>query len=428
SIQLSTNIHRIVGPRIAMTDPSEFTTPIYTWIADVEDLELYDKGEYHPIHIGDELHNGRYRIVHKLGYGSYSTVWLVRDQQQNRYALLKVVTADGHHDRTESQILHHVKSGRSWRWPHGLWKALWGSNYGGRFVLEALDEFEIQGPNGNHWCVVNEPLAPSLSSMLEYLEGRRLPSDVSRKVAAQLTQGLSYLHSNGIVHGDLHEGSLLFRIPGMDLWTTEEVHTYLGEPDLVKVTRRDGQPAPPAAPEYIVRPPDPEILIPLCLKDVTCTIQIVNFRDIPKRLGTPVWFAAPEVLFLDPVGPPSDVWALTCLLYKILSGRRLFTSFNGDQDEVLTEMVRILGNLPDCWWKRWEKRSDEIFQPAFSGHAGDTKTNLHSRLQVLPTSLKPEEMSAFEEMLRGMLRFEPSERISAEQVVQLLPSSWNVPV
>ena len=67
---------------------------------DVEELEMYEIGGYHPIHIGDELHGGRYRIVHKLGYGSYATVWLVRDQVKNRYAALKIAAADPPREET----------------------------------------------------------------------------------------------------------------------------------------------------------------------------------------------------------------------------------------------------------------------------------------------------------------------------------------
>lgn len=46
----------------------ELLDPIDNW------HEQYCGGGYHPVYISDEIHSGRYRIVHKLGYGSYSTV------------------------------------------------------------------------------------------------------------------------------------------------------------------------------------------------------------------------------------------------------------------------------------------------------------------------------------------------------------------
>lgn len=44
-------------------------------------IEEYRPGKFHPIHLGDLLDDARYRIVRKLGYGSYSTVWLARDDK-----------------------------------------------------------------------------------------------------------------------------------------------------------------------------------------------------------------------------------------------------------------------------------------------------------------------------------------------------------
>jgi serine/threonine-protein kinase SRPK3 len=44
-----------------------------------EDLSRYCTGGYHPVRIGDVFNNGKYRVLRKLGYGIYSTVWLARD-------------------------------------------------------------------------------------------------------------------------------------------------------------------------------------------------------------------------------------------------------------------------------------------------------------------------------------------------------------
>lgn len=45
-----------------------------------ESFSGYEPGGYHPVHLGDKFHGNRYIIVHKLGWGSYSTMtWLARD-------------------------------------------------------------------------------------------------------------------------------------------------------------------------------------------------------------------------------------------------------------------------------------------------------------------------------------------------------------
>jgi hypothetical protein len=48
------------------------TTPC-EWIED------YRPGEYLPVHFGDMFKNGRYKVIRKLGVGSFSTVWLAFD-------------------------------------------------------------------------------------------------------------------------------------------------------------------------------------------------------------------------------------------------------------------------------------------------------------------------------------------------------------
>lgn len=61
----------------------------YLWDHDpelAEDQDKYHAGGFHPIHI-NELYSfcpnapdrGRYRILHKLGHGVFSTVWFAQD-------------------------------------------------------------------------------------------------------------------------------------------------------------------------------------------------------------------------------------------------------------------------------------------------------------------------------------------------------------
>ena len=57
-------------------------TPLDFYFAgpDVESPHRYRPGGYHPVHLGDVFCE-RYRVIHKLGFGTYSTVWLARDLQ-----------------------------------------------------------------------------------------------------------------------------------------------------------------------------------------------------------------------------------------------------------------------------------------------------------------------------------------------------------
>ena len=161
----------------------------YIPIEDVEELEKYRPGGYHPTSIGDYLHN-RYRIVHKLGYGAYSTIWLAKDEDIGRYVAVKLSTADS--SRQESDILHQLAAtGQEHRHP------------GRATIPSTLDEFLIKGPNGEHRCLVTTPASMSLSDAKDSSYTRLFQLPVARSIIAQLIQGVAFLHSRGVVHAGM---------------------------------------------------------------------------------------------------------------------------------------------------------------------------------------------------------------------------------
>jgi len=72
-----------LGRSFSMIAPSEYTLGV-----PAEDIAQYCPGGYHPVHLGDCFKNGQYQIIHKLGFGSFSTVWLARDLQYVLYLRL----------------------------------------------------------------------------------------------------------------------------------------------------------------------------------------------------------------------------------------------------------------------------------------------------------------------------------------------------
>ena len=162
--------------------------PIYYWQEGVENLERYCAGGYHPTRLGDEFSRGRYRVIHKLGYGSFSTVWLARDLIANRYVSLKIIAAAVSELSLEKKIRHHLRQGKL-------------NHPGHNFVLTLLDDFWIDGPNGQHQCLVSEVVGSHIKEAKEVAEHEVLPLKTACSITAQLALGLSYIHSHGILHG-----------------------------------------------------------------------------------------------------------------------------------------------------------------------------------------------------------------------------------
>ena len=167
---------------------SQASGPIYHWHEEVENLERYCPGGCHPIQLGDEFSRGRYRIIHKLGYGSFSTVWLARDHLESRYVSLKVMTAAVSKLNLETKIRRRLLQGSV-------------DHPGRSFIMSQLDEFYFEGPNGRHRCTVNEVVGTNVADAKEIYESEMLPLETARKITAQIASGVAYIHSCGVVHG-----------------------------------------------------------------------------------------------------------------------------------------------------------------------------------------------------------------------------------
>jgi serine/threonine-protein kinase SRPK3 len=162
----------------------------------VELFEGYTAGGYYPLQIGHRLGPlQRYHIVHKLGHGGSSTIWLGLDEHMDRYVAVKIAVSDL--DRPfESSILR------------SLWidKENTGNTKSSIATIPAmLDEFEIEGPETEgsrrkHHCFVTKPARMSLAEAREVSDRRLFQPLVAHAIAAQLIQAVFFLHSQGIVH------------------------------------------------------------------------------------------------------------------------------------------------------------------------------------------------------------------------------------
>jgi len=70
-------------------------------VENAQAIQTQHPNRYHPVTIGDYLHD-RYRIVHKLGFGTYSTGWVARDERAGRYVAIRIVTSQMKEDPQES--------------------------------------------------------------------------------------------------------------------------------------------------------------------------------------------------------------------------------------------------------------------------------------------------------------------------------------
>ncbi|KAJ3493433.1 hypothetical protein NLG97_g4736 [Lecanicillium saksenae] len=134
-----------------------------------------------------------YQIVSKLGYGAYSTVWLGFDRRLTRHLALKILTADSYgqeNDIFEIDILKHMR-------------CLAADEPGARHILQLLDNFQHDGPNGTHACLVFPAMGPDVTNYSQLFPKRRIPAPQIKTISRQLLLGLSFLHDiSRVIHTD----------------------------------------------------------------------------------------------------------------------------------------------------------------------------------------------------------------------------------
>jgi DNA-binding transcriptional ArsR family regulator len=211
-----------------------------------------------------EVFAGRYAIDRELGHGGFGVVYAAFDQGPlQRAVALKVIRFQSGEasERAERAKLRFLEEAR-------LAAGLSHTN-----IATVFDAGEYAG------CVhMTQELVPGRD--LQRLLAEKGPLPVRRVIAItkQICDGLAHAHANGIVHRDIKPGNIM-----------------VDAEDRVKIT-------------------DFGLAQPLHDEDSTLSGVIA---------GTP-GYMAPEQLRDERVDPRADIFAVGCVLYQMLTGRRPF--------------------------------------------------------------------------------------------------------
>ena len=182
-------------------------------------------------------------------------------------------------------------------------------------------------------------------SVHEWMHTTQLPWSVVWSMVDQVLSGLAHAHARGIIHGDLKPSNIMLDLASngrgpraymLDLglaWLRQYRHD----------TRLDGSSAPELAQH--------------------------------SGAGTVGWVAPEQIRKIAPfVGPPTDLYALGCVMYRVMSGKEVFEGnaqdvlrahkrspipppklFDGIPAEVGPYVTRLLEKKP---WERFEFAAD----------------------------------------------------------------------
>ncbi|KAJ5383744.1 hypothetical protein N7517_001655 [Penicillium concentricum] len=287
-------------------------------------------------------------------------------------------------------------------------------------VIQMLDNFDLEGPNGMHKCFVLETLGPNVDDMVDFhTRDSRVPGKLAKILAKQALVGLESLHRHKIGHGDLHTRNLAFTIPSMHGLPEERFMELLSKPDIGKVTRSDGKPIDIGVPEYLVGHT-------LYRREALSfdTIKIIDFGESftldkpPRNLNTPLAIRAPEILFNDRLDYRVDLWAMGCMLFELFVGQTPFDSLMGTPPMLAAQMQEMISDsLPVRWQGSWLEMRKEITP------SSEPEIKLQEWLEELyfvsdrKAELTKDDIVQLGGIIRKLLRFEPSARASAEEIL-----------
>ncbi|KAF2788864.1 kinase domain-containing protein [Melanomma pulvis-pyrius CBS 109.77] len=358
-----------------------------------EVVDGYRDGSYYPICIG-ELLNQRYRIEHKLGHGSYSTVWMAYDTQIKRDVALKIIspgTPGDYELSMQNEIIQAVPD---------------ISN-----IVTYLEHFLLVRDDLNtvYRVLVFPVRGPSLGS----IHVRELPGATRMCAAKQFLTALQSLHSGGIVHRDINSGSLLFGVAPLDKSSTSAKYQCLGRPmkrPLPTNLWKSGEWVKP------LEVPHNMLKGQAYLCDFGLSIKAGT--EVEDKIQGPPWFCAPERY--HNIGPSfaSDMWSYTCLFAELYFGWNPFSSFFGGTAPDIPHMVYVLGPLPENWEGYYYDigRSDKSW---YGSKGGPVFTE---ELQGMIERARPEtgiteRMHVLSIMSKGFC-YQPEHRITAAQLLE----------
>ncbi|KAF1913678.1 kinase-like domain-containing protein [Ampelomyces quisqualis] len=416
-----------------------FSDKLPGWLVYPEPVESYRRGKPHPVKIEDIFQADRYqyKIIRKLGHGSFSTVWLAECTNDPRYVAIKILSSDASSTSKEVQINRIIRANATAR----------------GHIVTLLDSFKHDGPNGEHECLVFEPMGPAVAACYDP-DYNPILAWQAKSICKQLLTALKCLHDLGIAHSDSNPGNLLLSLTiriqqpssGGKCWST-------GVKGNSQIPGRIYENRP------LTEFWDREVPVELKLSDLGAAF----FSNDPP--ATPVianGLRAPEVVLQSSFDHRIDIWSFGCLLFELFTRAPLFVMppFNlartntdhlhgkeGDghslpgadgndqalqenNDDNLLQMIHALGPLPPAMFERWPRgkryfnkdgeqiRSDvgksEIPSDILVGHT------LEQRFQERkPKNMTYNESAGLLAVIRSALKYDPQDRLSAAELLAL---------
>ncbi|KAK1399937.1 Serine/threonine-protein kinase AFC1 [Heracleum sosnowskyi] len=150
-----------------------------------------DKDGHYVFAVGDSL-TPRYRILSKMGEGTFGKVLECLDNEKKEIVAIKIVRSI--HKYREAALIEI-----------DVLQKLCRHDVGGQRCVQIRNWFDYR----NHICIVFERLGPSLYDFLRKNSYRSFPIDLVREFGRQLLESVAFMHDLRLIHTDLKPENIL---------------------------------------------------------------------------------------------------------------------------------------------------------------------------------------------------------------------------
>ncbi len=224
----------------------------------------------------------RYRIERELGAGGMATVYLAEDLRHDRKVALKVLRPDLAAVIGASRFLAEIKTTANLQHPH---------------ILPLHDSGEV---DGTVFYVMPYVDGESLRDRL--MREKQLPVDEAIRIAVEVAGALEYAHQHKVIHRDIKPENILL----------QGSHALVADFGIALAAARSDSGS--------------------------------RMTETGMSLGTPHYMSPEQAMGEREITAKSDVYALGCVLYEMLTGEPPFTGPTAQAivARVMTEEPRSL--------------------------------------------------------------------------------------
>ncbi|XP_008219997.1 PREDICTED: serine/threonine-protein kinase AFC3 isoform X2 [Prunus mume] len=334
-----------------------------------------DREGHYVYNLGENL-TPRYKILKKMGEGTFGRVLECWDRQAREYVAIKVVRSIRKYREAamiEVDVLQQLAK----------------HDKGISCCVQIHNWFDYR----NHICIVFEKLGPSLFDFLKRNKYCPFPVDLVREFGRQLLESVAYMHDLRLIHTDLKPENILLvsseyvKLPRTKRFSSDETHYR-------------------------------------CLPK-SSAIKLIDFgstvfdNQIHSSIVSTRHYRAPEIILGLGWSYACDLWSIGCILVELC--------VTHENLEHLAMMERVLGPLPQQMTRRANNGAEKYFRRGARlnwplGAVSRESIRAVKKLDCLKDLISrhvgsSKASSSLTDLLYGLLKYDPSERLMARQAL-----------